>query len=469
VLWGAGRVQKSESYDPALPIKTAVQHHRWVEDYGPVHALQLYFRDLLPQLEANDRQLYQVQVRKAEELSVELLAKVKTQIPDIVRRTKAASPEGSTISTHLPSTEVQFQGKKVQPGHAFYFKNRTTIDKTPLALLSADAEGFVGVDPNRIHDYAPQDLVKIPRDGDIAVRRFPVNLEESGTVDPTQHGIPRYLKHPDVQQFVAGMDFLQSRQGALDGITAQRSWWGKNAQGQHAYVKGANPNEHGGFGDAHKEALFHNLARDYFDLGRYIPKVGLLRSPRTGQHVAVVEGLEGNHYEAEDMEHRQARKDQHSAFSRMAVADFAMGNPDRHNRNWFWVQTDKGMEPRFIDHGLTMGESTDLPEPAYINPIHDDYWVLDAPDYSQPMPPEDQNWAAGLNLHEFETQLRSHGVPEEHIALATHRLKTFQETVRAFPNESLSKIWQMANTLHSMPPEDQAEKLEQWKLPQGGK
>lgn len=55
-FWAATEpFRKAEgAYDPFLPIRTAAQHHMWVQEHGEEPALQLYLEHLVPKLLAND-------------------------------------------------------------------------------------------------------------------------------------------------------------------------------------------------------------------------------------------------------------------------------------------------------------------------------------------------------------------------------------------------------------------------------
>lgn len=96
---------RSETYDPEMPVYTAMQHHRWLERYGPMKALELYTRFLVPKLVANYLAKKDVLVRKMESLQVELLSTLRKAAkaptaPEPGRATQANPADAPLILNH---------------------------------------------------------------------------------------------------------------------------------------------------------------------------------------------------------------------------------------------------------------------------------------------------------------------------------------------------------------------------------
>jgi hypothetical protein len=133
-FWDAVRplLNKSEDaeYDPDMPFRTAMQHHRWVENYGPVHALGLYYRYLVPQLQENDAKRDTFVMRKFDELQVEMFAALRK-----AKETQTEAPEYVYhITHHNRLTGIASRGLVPNsprsigaPGYDFHAKGRTFL------------------------------------------------------------------------------------------------------------------------------------------------------------------------------------------------------------------------------------------------------------------------------------------------------------------------------------------------------
>lgn len=87
-------------YNPDMAWNTAMQHHRWIEQYGPVHALGLYFRYLVPKLLQNDANRSQMVIRKCEELQIEMLGLLSGAKAKKLTKTEEASIPKVNLKEH---------------------------------------------------------------------------------------------------------------------------------------------------------------------------------------------------------------------------------------------------------------------------------------------------------------------------------------------------------------------------------
>jgi hypothetical protein len=134
---------KSEG-DVGLAARTAMIHHKWVQEHGEIPALMLYYRHLAPKLMANAlARDVDHQIRKAEALSVDLK---KAMADDDAAR-------GDYSYWNKP---VEFGGNKVIPGAAWTTKGK-------YALLHEDDKHYVAVPHDRVYDFDPKHLVKLPK------------------------------------------------------------------------------------------------------------------------------------------------------------------------------------------------------------------------------------------------------------------------------------------------------------------
>jgi len=408
----APHLNKAESPHD-LPMRMAIQHAEWAQQYGAMPAQQLYFRYLLPQLlEAGLKRKVNDLVQKFENLSVEFRALEKVEAGE-------TGPE-----------TVRFQDKDVRPGKA-------KVNGLNYHLLSSSPTEFIGIPSHLTHtvgSHRPEDLVRIPR-GHRGVRVFtyPEDVSAPGVVDVEKHGVGEYNHHPDVKSLVHGLDFNGPRQALNDPTTyVKGKFWTRNAEGKRVLMKPAPDDQQGLFTEARREGLYHNLARDFFGMGQYLPRVGVVRHPQTGQEFAAVEAVDGDHYnqfranDPERHKHLKALGDS-GELDKAALMNMIMANGDRHQFNWLMSEDGK---MKLIDHGAAFDDPGSY-KPNYWSWYHDQ--DEDDPDTGQLLHPEARNWALGLKPDELDQQMRRHGVPENRIQEAVTRLRALHQHLKLSP------------------------------------
>lgn len=423
-----------QAYDPHLPVRTAMQHLRWVEAYGPVRALALYFQHLAPRLVANDARMPREHlIRKFDGLQVELGAALA----------KAAEP--AELESGVPAME--FQGRQVKPG-------RARLGGRTVAVLAADPTHVTVVPHDRLGHHGPEDLLRVPRHQlNLEIHSFPETQDVPHRVDAARHGVEPYLRHPETQALAHGFDFAHPREPAVDadgepgGHRWQTSGWGKDAQGRPVYVK-ADPGLHHSlidrFSEPRAEGLYHNLARDFFGLGQYVPPVAVVRHPRTGREHAIVAGVSGHELEGPPENDPVLRGLRASGdLDRLALMDMVMGNTDRHTGN-FLVDPEQGL--RLIDHNVLF--KNEVPDsPWTYSDAFPMYWTnrLGA-EYGptrQPLHPEAVRWAKQLDPSQLQEQLELHEVPAPLIRGAVSRLRALQDHVTLRPEGPAHEAWSL--------------------------
>jgi hypothetical protein len=414
-----------------IALETAKQHAEWQLQYGEMPAQLLYYRYLLPKLlEAGAARESQRIIRKAQELQVEILAKASNPLPWDQPESKM-DPD----SVH----NVEFQGRQVKPGEAYVSHGN---DFHRYVLLGHDASHLYGVKDEEDENghnpttdgWGPEHVVKIHRNTpDLQVKHYPQTLDTPLRVDSDTHGLSDFVKHPETKALAHGFDFGGPSEGGTGGITAKDSFWAKGPAGQHVYVKAASDmNGHesteGPTNTARLEGTYHNLAKDFFGLGHYLPNVAVVRHPQTGREHAIVEHVPGHHARyynpsddpwsvndwSQDETEALDSLGQSGDLHKLALMNHIMGNPDRHPQNWMFRQ---GGGLTLIDHNVFGRSATaHVSVPSYLR----------TKDAKAPVHPEALKWLKGLDAGELDNQLRRHGMSDLSIGGATHRLKELQ-------------------------------------------
>lgn len=436
---GTADYRKNNEYDETLPVRTAMQHHRWVEQYGGMPAMKLYLQHLVPKLQANARLATgQRLVRKFEEMSVELRRAFREQndlakgVHPVVRKPAPAAPP--------PPTTVKYKDKDIKPG-VMEIHDKGNVKQ--MAILHSSPKEFHVVPAEKVGGWDESDLARIPRYSKISekyrVQSYPEDATaQQNTVNAQSHGLGDTLYHDDVKDFVHGLDFGAPRFGAMAGAldgSRTNTHWQKNAKGKIVYVKPA-PSEYGGLeiGEPHMEATYHNLARDFFGMGKYLPKVAAVHHPGTGQAHAIIEHVPGEHFDHEDQEHQATLKAhaENGELDKMGLMNMIMGNYDRHWGNWL-MDRNKGI--KLIDHNVMM------PGDGFVDPDPPNYWKAmhelggTAHDpHMTALHPAAVDWAQKLDPKELTAQLQRHGVPRDDIHHAEQKLKALQRLLTKNPS-----------------------------------
>jgi len=431
----APMLQKSENYDADLPMRTAMQHRRWVEQYGPVHALGLYYQYLVPRLQANDALRGQEMVRKFQSIDVDLRKAVR---------------ESTTPNEERQPERVKFRGHTVSPGEMFPHKDRSKR----FSVLGTDPKEFTVVPSEKLHSYTHQDMLRIPRAeaGDYRILRYPETLEEPLVVNALTHGVGEYNTHPEVQNLVHGFNFGYPKESALQGSRAETSFWSKTPNGQRVYVKAAP--EEGSFNEARKEGVYSALAREYFGLGKYVPRVGVVRHPKTGQEHAIIEHMPGEEFAPEDPAHEGVlnRLNDSGELDKLGLMDMIMGNSDRSNENYLVDPENNTL--RLIDHNILFDNAPrHTATPMYWSDHEMSNMI---PLDSSQLHPAAVQWAHSLKPDELESMLRRYEVPDELVQGTRRRLEKLQGHLKHRPNSDRESAWVIPQALADMPDDIQA-------------
>ena len=347
-------------------------------------------------------------------------------------RSQGPGPEASAMPT------VKYKGKNVKPGNGYIF-NRNQPGSSEVAILDHQPDHFIAVPKDKLQSWTPEDLIKLPRQEEVpthGIASLPEREEDDLAINAAHggHGIFPYLKHKDVADWVHGMDFSQeAKPSEAQTLRQESSSWMKMPDGTHAFVK-IDPSEQT-FYDARKEALYHNLAKDYFGLGEYMQKVAAVRHPKTGAEMAAIEGVPGgkHHYEGSytDQIKNQSTIDsmaKSGELHKLALMNAITGNTDRHLGNFMY---DKDNKLKLIDHGFAFSH---YPTPTGFIPSY-----LQHHD-STPLHSEAVKWVNSLSEDKLREQLTSHKVPYSQREAALTRLYNVKRAVNT-PGTTIRSIF----------------------------
>ncbi len=425
------RKAEAEGLDTTLAAQTAKIHSDWVQKYGEMPALMMYFHYLVPKLLAPSEKAAQEQkVVKFEEIAIELKKGALTDMEKNPAKLQAMiPPKAGGADPEVPET-VQFGGKTVKPGTGYIPGGKRMV------FFGATPEHLIGVPREKAASWTTEDLMKIPRAKGASVQRYPEPLAAPSIVSHAVHGVPEYTHHDDVKDMLDGLDFDAEKQQGTSGINAAESFWTKN-KGKRLYVKASH--DENDFDEPSREALYHNLARDYFGMGQYVTPTGIVLHPRTGQkHAVVMNVAGGQHLDTEDPEHQATLKQlgDSGELHKMTVMNVIAANHDRHRGNF--MMTPGGL--KLIDHGYAWS-SNDLhstPTPDYLKYYH----LINGPTMGHPTAvfhPEAAKWVQGLDPQKLDMEMRRHGVPDRYIDEARRRLVAIQHASKK-PNSTIVDI-----------------------------
>lgn len=421
-FWEAvGPYLRKNETDTNLASRTAKTHHDWVEKYGEMPAQLLYFRYLVPQLlEAAEKRESQQSVMKFEALGIDL------QKAGVARKPAVYS---------IPDV-VKFRGKDVKPGVASIHSADAEPNKL-VALLGHNKTHFLAVPAEKVRAWDKTDLIKLPKNAKgYTVRRHPEQLEASTVISHDVHGLSEYTHHPEVKSMIHGLDFgkqTNTPAGVRAGMNDKHSFWARSPNGKRVYVKGAGTTSDKGishdFGEAHREALYHNLAKDFYGLGQYVTPTAVVTHPTTGEHMTVVQHTGGEHFNSQFEHYDQLQElKEKGELHKIALMDMINDNMDRHLGNF--TMSPNGL--KLIDHGLTFSS-----KPYYVggNAI-----TAEADADEEPIHPEAVKWVSGLKPEELDQQMRRHNVPTPFIDEARRRLQALKQHLKTSPGSLADAI-----------------------------
>jgi hypothetical protein len=458
-FWDAihGLHKSEEQYDPDLHMKTAQQHHRWMEQYGQNHALGLYYRYLVPKLLANDALAAQAQspVMKMEEYSVELL------------KTLEDRPTTSEPRWHepAPATEkpIKYMGREIKPGVGKVTAKGGNIRRARILHVGMNEAHVVDADKFSAGVWGHDDIVRYPRH-QVEIHVHPSTQDEPDVVDHAKHSVGEYNSHPAVKALAHGFNFSTPKEMSK-ALSAShgRSFWSSTPAGARVFVK-PNPvvpdHVKGHIRNrARYEGAYSNIARDFFGMGQYVPTVATVKHPKSNTEHAIVSHAPGEEYNQKNPDHQNILREHNDSgeLDKLALMNMVMGNGDRHVHNY--LIDSKARQLRMIDHDRAFSSGENQFYPAYWSHhhappgpfdhplgVHEHAKVVTDADSWNPsnkvsaalgenkLHPKAVAWINSLDPKELEAQLRKHELSEEQVMEATKRLTYLKSHVAQRPD-----------------------------------
>jgi hypothetical protein len=287
-------------------------------------------------------------------------------------------------------------------------------------------------------------------------RESPVTVRS--TIDAEDAIHPQYVHEPEQKKLFHGLDMKAKindpetmfhnnihRGGSMG--------WVQSPAGGPVLVKRSLDRENKeGLSEAHREVLYHNMAKHFFGLGDYVPTTAAFRHPVTGKTHTVVAGIpNARHFDYDEMgdiDHIKKLGDS-GELDKLAIMNNIMGNSDRHGFNYM-MGGPKGM--MLIDHGRTLNHQVPNHHtvhdfnPAYMKAYayHPDH-IKDNPenyawghDYQKFLDqsfvhPEAVKWLQGLDHDKFTQMLDAHEVPPILKFRALKHLLSMQRAAQQYP------------------------------------
>lgn len=442
--------------------------------HGHNAALFFYYAYLIPALMTHEQaaQNEGAFVRKMEYLTVELKRLAKG-VGTEVRKEAMNKPMGEVGESKLdgnrniaqvaapaaaqPTPVVHFNGNSVIPGEIQIrngFKGLVAGERLAVVHQDTDTGRMIVVPHDKLVHPEMSNYARSVRMSDAGfrfdIRRLPKDPNARAMlVDMNVHHHPPYLHSKEQFDLAHGIDFTDRQdspehfhQGIVDG-----EWLkvGPNKD-KIGYIK---PHKRGGPTSmptsSEAEGLYHNLAKEYFGLGEYVPTVAVFKHPKTEWMYSAIEGIpDASHFAGNADQHQVLHKlHEKGDLDKMLLMNGMLTNSDRHANNFMFGNGDTTFH--LIDHGYTFqGEHGVRRFPHY--------WAAWADKYqrekdhsmnrdSHQLHPEAAKWALGLDADKLAEQMRSHEAPQHVINVAVDRLKALQDEIRENPRVGAVEAW----------------------------
>ena len=244
-------------------------------------------------------------------------------------------------------------------------------------------------------------------------------LLEDGVLDADTHGVVHLNTSPEQRALVHGADVSTWRADSLPGAHAGSTGgrWVQSGTGALAFLK-----RRSGVTVPDWEVQFHNVARDRFGLGSYVPTTAVFDDPFTGERHSLQEAVpEAAHHAAGSGMQRAVLKRLGDAgeLDKLAVMEGVMGSWDRHRGNYL-----------FTPDGIKLIDNSGIYQPDH-EPPH--YWV----DHHrreglvQPLHPAAAEWASKLDGPGLREDLLRCGARKRDAAERAVKVGRVQELLRA--------------------------------------
>jgi hypothetical protein len=348
----------------------------------------------------------------------------------------------SPLDTKPPKGSKVFKNKHVLPGEIEIVSGPFQGNK--LKLLHVD-DKHVYVEPPKSGGDKNVKVNKINRNREnvhFIINKEPEVLKTPNYVHGDKHSDVSLIEDHSQKQLIHGID-LANKQGEDQKGTTQLGigkehevGWYKNANGKKVYVKPAvsfvggedlEPDDPKFLSTARREVVFHNLAKNFFGLGDFVPKTSLFKHPVTGhEHSAMEQVPFASHVHINDNDHetkdRLKKVGDSGDLDRLSILDSVLAPQDRHVFNY--LTSPQHPHVHLIDNSLIFNYSEDR-MPQYLT----DYHKLSGQNLDSQMHPTALKWLSNLDPYELGAEMTRQGVHEELTNEAVSRLLSMKSAV----------------------------------------
>jgi hypothetical protein len=445
--FGALAKSEEERHD-LLPFRTARAMHEIALRHGETAALWAYHAHILPALlSAEHADHHWVEpspervVHKFEAMSIEL----RKAVADL-RKHDAMPAE---------PTKIKLDGKEIEPGEV------AATGGERYHLVHEDPKNLFVVRADNGPEYKLQHVQRWEKKylGEHFNVTRPLRKKSPAVVDSVEHAIPEYTWNPAQHALVHGMDLGGNSLHPADerlgnGANEGTARWMTAGNGAPAYVKSSDP-----YDTPQREALYHNIAHQFFGLGHYVPTTALVKHPASGRLLSVQERVQGGeHVETTPIEsnffsdggfwdaraphQREAitKLGDSGELDKLGLMNVLLGNEDRHPAN-FLYHPETGV--KLIDHGHALGREGAWRIPSYLHMYHhaknpEGHKTGNMMD--RPLHPAAVKWAQSLDPQALRAAFLKHNAPHEFYELPVKRLKALREMLDRKPDTQLGVL-----------------------------
>jgi len=353
---------------------------------------------------------------------------------------KAESVNLKELNNPIPKGSKPFKGKHVAPGEVEIITG--PFEGSKIKLLHMD-DKYAYVEPFKAGDQSAVGVNKLNRkleNSYFRVSKKPEQLKIPNYVHGEQHAHPQLTETLAQRHLMHGIDLAGEPlaqthpHGATEARTKGAIGWYRSAHGRMGYVKPAVTfphdemiNDQQNFiSTADRETIFHNVARNFWQLGEHTATTGSFKHPQTGHPHSISELIpKASHVQiknrgAEANERLKIVGDT-GALDKLAIMDISMGHADRNKTNYLTSPNHPGVH--LHDNQLIFNFQDDH-IPAYQSDYHK---LKDGSDFmNQEMHPEAIKYLLSLDPFALGAELTRQGVSPQYSNKSVARLMSMQ-------------------------------------------
>ena len=340
-----------------------------------------------------------------------------------------------------PKGAIVYKNKYIEPGEIEITAGPFEGSKVKLFYLD---DNYAYVQPFKASDQVAVKVNKLNRNFENAhfkILQEPKIIKENvpNFVHGDKHTNPGLTESLNQKYLAHGIDLASPPllnlhpHGATEAHTKGIIGWFKSAHDKTGYVKPSVKFDHDGLNGqsgylatALRETIFHNVAKNFFGLGQFVPNTVSFKHPETGEDHSISELV--RHAEHVQIKDRGAMANDRliqagdlGDLDKLAVMDIVMGLADRHRLNY--ITAPENPHIFLIDNQLLFNYQ-DTEVPSY---LYDYHFLKTHQDWTgQMMHPGALQWLVSLDPFRLGAELTRQGVAQELVVQAVGRLMSMQ-------------------------------------------